>query len=424
VKLLCLADLHLGRRPSSRLPDDLTDLLPALGPAQAWRDAVDVAVRRGVDAVLIAGDVVEQDDDFYEAYRELRTGAERLTGAGIEVVAVAGNHDGEVLPRLVEQVPGVTLLGAGGRWERQALHGRDGVTIDVVGWSMPAATYPRSPLETGPAFARRRPTLGLLHGDRDGSGSAYAPFSSADLRATDVDAWLLGHVHAPDAPHGDRPIVYLGSPVGTDPGEPGPHGPWLLRVDAAGRLELEHLPIAPLRWEEATVDVTGLADARAFEDTVVEALEALEERIARAAHRPRAVGARLILRGRTAIGRELRAAADPERLRDAAGWRNGTRYFVHGVRDEMQPARAVEELARGADPAALLARRIVALRAGGEARSALIEAARPRLEAVHAGRPFRHALDAGPLEDDAVAELLERAAVRALDELLAQRSGA
>jgi hypothetical protein len=46
-----------------------------------------------VDAVLLAGDVVEQEDDFHEAYPDLRRGVERLTGAGIRVLGAGGAWD-------------------------------------------------------------------------------------------------------------------------------------------------------------------------------------------------------------------------------------------------------------------------------------------------------------------------------------------
>src|SRR5690606_19409618 len=104
MKLLCAADLHLGRRPT-RVPDTLLgspDLAAAMTPQAAWRSLVEHAVRERVDAVLLAGDLLDDEYDFFGMYAELRTGAERLVAAGIEVVAVSGNHDVAVLPRSEE----------------------------------------------------------------------------------------------------------------------------------------------------------------------------------------------------------------------------------------------------------------------------------------------------------------------------------
>src|SRR5690606_37394068 len=164
MKLLCAADLHLGRQPS-RLPDDLGGLAEHLTPAESWRRLV-----------LLAGDVVEDAYDFFEAYSDLRRGAEELADAGIALLTVAGNHDVEVLPRLAEAVPTVKLLGEGGRWDRLTLEA-DGVAVNVVGWSWPAPQVSGSPLQgLADAIAGLPPvaTLGLLHCDLDQPRSPYA----------------------------------------------------------------------------------------------------------------------------------------------------------------------------------------------------------------------------------------------------------
>ena len=91
---------------------------------------------------------------------------------------------------------------------------------------------------------------------------------------------------------------------------------------------------------------------------------------------------------------------------------------------EAGPALDLEELARGADPPALLARKILLLRgpAGDSDRQALIAGARRRLESVAGRRNFAvHGL-APPTEEEAE-ELLERAGLGALAELLDQRGG-
>src|SRR5690606_28513558 len=138
----------------------------------------------------------------------LREGVERLTAAGIAVLGVAGNHDVKVLPRLADSVPGFRLLGRGGQWERTLVRGRGG-EADILGWSFPERVVHDNPLAAGLPPREGRLTLGLLHCDRDQSGSRYAPVSSRDLDEAPVDAWLLGHIHKPDAMGGPRPQGYL-----------------------------------------------------------------------------------------------------------------------------------------------------------------------------------------------------------------------
>jgi len=424
VRLLCAADIHLGRRPS-RLPDVLADHADDLDPAAGWRRLVQIALDRGVDALLLAGDVVDQDDDFFEAFADLRQGVERLTEAGIPVLGIAGNHDVQVLPRLAEAVPGFTLLGRGGRWQDHRLRGSDGARVRVLGWSFPARVAPDDPLAVGLPARDHETTIGLLHADRDQTGSRYAPVRSADLQAAPVDAWLLGHVHRPDIAPGPRPIGYLGSLVGTDPGEPGPHGAWMLEVDPDGTLELSALPLAPLRWETVEVPLDGLADPADVTVRITAAIDRLHAALAEAPFRAVAVGCRLLLTGRTALRAgvtQALAAADP---RSGLYPQDGTTYFVHATSLKALPERDLEALARSGDPVGLLARKLLLLQGRGEpaARQALLRAAGRRLAEVPQRRHLS-ATGAAPPDEERIAALLEAAALDALDALLAQKASA
>lgn len=425
MKLLCIADIHLGRQPS-RVPDEVRERTGgrSLGPAAAWERTVAQALSESVDALLIAGDVVEQEDDFYEAFADLRQGVERLVEAGIEVIGVTGNHDVRVLPRLAETVPGFHLLGTGGQWESTTVTDAGGRQVRVIGWSFPERTVRSSPLAEGLPEDGTLLTIGLLHCDRDQARSAYAPVRSAELAAAPVDAWLLGHIHRPDDLSGRRPTGYLGSITGLDPGEPGAHGPWLLEVRDGGELDMHQLPLAPLRWEELSIPTDGLATPGDIHLLVTEAVGRLHAGLADQTHRPRAVGCRLRFTGRTDLRAALVRTLTADDPRRTPHERDGILYFVHDWRVEALPAIDIGELAAGSDPVALLARRILILRGEPTAeRRALLAEARERLADVPRRRQYA-SLGAEPPGDEEVAAILEAAALRALDELLAQRETA
>lgn len=442
MRLLCIGDVHLGRQPS-RLPAELPASLRGgrLGPGEAWRRAVRYAIEQEVDGVLLAGDVVEDEQDFYEAYADLKKGVENLTGADIPVVGVAGNHDVEVLPRLADAVPGFRLLGRGGQWGGVELTGTGGDQVRVVGWSFPEKTVRASPLAAGlPAGGEEertrtgRPTVGLLHCDCDQQGSPYAPVTSSELEGALVDAWILGHIHRPHLLSRPRRAVYLGSLTGLDPGETGARGPWVLEVFPDRDPLLEQTPLAPLRWEEVQVSVEGLESPEEVDTRVVRALQEVHERVGKGAYPPEAVGCRLRLVGRTPFRNELERRFQADRAEQAVDPRNRPQqfgsvwYFVHDVHVGALPAIDLEELAAGGeDPVSLLARRIVLLRAGGsEERRALIAEGRRRLVSVQERAPYSRLQNPGEapdLEDTEVAEVLEAAGLHALDRLLAQRDG-
>ncbi len=159
-----------------------------LTPGAALRLAVDLAIENGFDAVMFAGDVVESTNARFEAMAPLEERVRRLLGAGIEVFAVAGNHDVEALPRLAGLIEGFHVLGAGGRWEARTIS-KNGIPVaQVAGWSFgqehvrqsPVAELLKRPL---PTPSRPVPRIGLLHADLG------AP-PAAPMRRSGRQSWM------------------------------------------------------------------------------------------------------------------------------------------------------------------------------------------------------------------------------------------
>jgi len=250
MKILLTADLHIGRS-SSGLPPSVAGLSIPVSCREAWGRIVEFAVREEVEAVLIAGDLVESTTAYYEALGPLVDGFKKLVDAGIDVFAVGGNHDALAFERIaaeVEGMGGVHFVGRRGAWERSALV-RDGAErLFVDGWSFPAQRFPTNPGDSYPfAPGGGVPAIGLLHTDLDVAGSAYAPTSSHSLRGLPPRFWLLGHIHKPglSTAEGLANILYPGSPQAMDFGETGPHGVWLLDAEDPGWV--------PVLWQVSTV---------------------------------------------------------------------------------------------------------------------------------------------------------------------------
>lgn len=411
--LLAVGDIHLGRTPAALHPD-LGARAGELGPEAAWARTVTEAIDRSVDAVVLAGDVVERSRDLLVAYGDLKSGVDKLATAGIPVIAVAGNHDTLVLPRLAREIGALHLLGEGGRWQEKSI-GR----LTVIGWSFPRAQVRHSPLKDFPQVSQPERVVGLLHCDRDQADSPYAPVSSAELEAAPTAAWLLGHIHQPDALSGPRPIGYLGSLTALRASETGPRGPWLVRW-AGSSIEARHLPLAPLRYETVPVDVSELGTSDELAEAALAAGRQLATQLNRLETAPDVVGLRLSLTGRCRFERELPRAAE-QLLGESRPWKErGMVLFLQKISIHTQPDFDLEHLARQSDPCGLLARR---LRILGDIdhpeHRRLIDQARLRLSRVSGLREFQ-AVDA-ELDDESVRGWLERAGQRALIELLAQR---
>lgn len=430
VKILCAGDLHIGRR-SSRLPSHLDTR--AHTASAAWARLVELALERRVDLLLLSGDLVDRANRFYEAIGPLEAGIRRLAREGIQTVAVAGNHDFDVLPRLADALDPAAfrLLGRGGRWERVTIRRGEGA-LHVDGWSFPDARVLESPLR-GYALppADDAPVVGLLHADLDLPRSPYAPVAQAELRAVPVHFWLLGHVHAPalhTAP-GAAPILYPGSVQALDPGEPGAHGAWMLELRPGARFESTPLPLSTVRYETLEVDVSGAGDADALDRLFTDAVRAQLAALLPEAGPLRTLSLRLRAVGRSALHRTLEQHL--ERLREDLELTAGDVVaVVERSEADTRPALDLAELAGGSDAPAVLARLLLALEGEGSAPvdelAPVLRAATAQVEAAFSARHYRAAL--GPdldLDQGAAASFARHALARQgallLEHMLAQK---
>ncbi len=436
-KILCLGDLHLGLRPS-RLPADAD--ARATSVAAVWRRAVDWAVHGEVGLVLLSGDLVDRANRYFEAFGPLEEGLRELAAAGIEVCAVAGNHDLEVLPRL-ERVAGgerFHLPGRGGCWERFTWRGEDGrARLHVDGWSFPERDVTEDPvagydLALPSGADAGAPVLGLVHGDLDQATSTNAPLSRARLEAAGPTAWVLGHLHKPACIElaGGRWALYPGSPQPLDWSETGRHGAWVVEL-ADGRLAPPRpVPLATVRWERLELDLGGAGDLSQVEARIV---AAVRDEAARRVGEPgggpsEELLLRLTLTGRTPVHRELGDLS--RRLEEETplelGLENGGHARLREVRVATRPALDLESLARGDDAAALVATLVRKLDREGDDRTVdaeLVRRALERLREVYDQRPYLALGGGRDLSDEDVLALLAGRAADLLDALVAGRQG-
>jgi DNA repair exonuclease SbcCD nuclease subunit len=240
---LIAGDFHIGRTSS--------DCPPSVdGSARgAWNRFVDKALDLQPDAVLLTGDLVDDDRLLIPAVEALRTGLHRLRDAEIPVVAIAGNHDPKVMRRYAEQYPDDAVFLGLDRRAFATYELPNGWSI--VGWSYTEARENRVPWETFPTDLPDR-CLGMLHGDLDTRG-AYASFTRTELGERRVALWALGHIHKP-AIFENVPAIYPGSPQALDFGETGPHGAVLAAWDR-GKWTFTQVPISNVYFDDLRIEL-------------------------------------------------------------------------------------------------------------------------------------------------------------------------
>jgi DNA repair exonuclease SbcCD nuclease subunit len=408
------ADLHLDTPFDglSRLGAEVPDLLRDAS-LQAFDKLVRATLDAGADALLLAGDLYDGPDRGLRAQLRLRAGLQQLTDAGVQVFLVHGNHDpvDEGWSAIGDWPAGVHRFSAEAV-EAVPLH-RDGREVARVH----GISYPRR--DTTENLARRFPketdapfAIGLLHANvgSNPDHAGYAPCDLADLRASAMDYWALGHIHAAQV-LSERPhAVYSGVLQGRSPkpSEQGPKGAYVVDVEDGAVAHLDFRPLDVVRFHQIALDVAGIADAGQLQD----ALLAQAEDAATAAE-----GRQLILRaqltGRGAVHHALRrqdAGADDllQTLQEAAGPAAGV--WWDRIVDRTAPPLDKDAIRARGDFSAELLQRAEALLADPDQAAAFLDAhARPT------DRRLRDLVDAD--DPERARARLEAALDEALDRL-------
>lgn len=283
MRVLVSADIHLGspiRSAAMRNPD-LGDYLK-----QASRDTfiriVDLTISQRVDALVLAGDIFDNDQPDLKSRAFLISQLARAADAGVPTVLIRGNHDalldhrahGDLGPNihlLHKKEPSVEI---GGVW--------------FHGLSFDTAHASKSFLPDYPAPVTGRKNVGLMHTSLDGSPGhdPYAPCSEQDLLAHGYDLWCLGHIHGPFE-HTSGPVLAV------MPGIPQPRhfgeltGGTVAIVELDGdTLNIERHHVGHLRFIECALDISQSSD-------VQEVLSALRSVLKGAQHSERHTAVRL-----------------------------------------------------------------------------------------------------------------------------------
>lgn len=315
MRFVHLADAHLDTSFAGRTELVRRRLRDA--SREAFRRAVDLAVREDVHAFLVAGDLFDGDRLSFSTERFLLEQAQRLADHGITMVYATGNHDPGALesgPRILPW-PGNVRVAGDETPNRITIHDHEGRTVGFV------TAIGHSSSRVGEDLSRRLPRpdgelpeVALLHTQVHASpGSehhhAYAPSELTYLTRAGYDYWALGHVHVHQSLAEDPHIVYAGSLQGRTHAETGPHGALLVDLSDLSSPSVSFRDLAPVRWE--TVRVTDLEDADSLDR--VERRIGLAWRALRAPDPPATTPewmVRVVLSGPSPLWRELRNEED------------------------------------------------------------------------------------------------------------------
>lgn len=324
LKFIHAADLHL---------DSAFGALPVRQAAARRRESRELAFRlanyvngRGVDLVLLAGDLFDSGSAFRETGEQL---AEALGQMRARVFIAPGNHDwvGPGSPWLTVDWPENVYIFRENRLTAVEVP-EWGLTIHGAGFTAPEQGTGFLTGFTAPQDGRLH--IGLLHGELDPAVARYDPIQKEEIAASGLDYLALGHIHKRTEPltFGRTVCAWPGCPEGRGFDELGEKGFYEGTVEGEN-LSLAFVPFARRRYEILEVNVTGQSPRAAVE-------AALPADTAQHLYR-------ILLTGETGEG-GVDAAALQETLAD--------RFYALEVRDHTRMAediwaRAEEDSLRG-----------------------------------------------------------------------------
>lgn len=261
-----MADVHLDTTFYSREEPLRQMLRDAL--RQAFQRGVELALARKADAVLIAGDLFDNDRLSFETQRFLIGQLERLRDKSIPVIYTAGNHDPGRFTEALRiswpdnvyvfddgQINTVSITDAAGDCRAQITACGHRTKQETENF---AASFPKS---DGSSLH-----IGLLHTQVSGSMTAanhgrYAPCSLGDLKGLGYDYWALGHIHLRQAMDDAGVVQYPGCIQGRDPGETGPKGCLWVELVPGTPPQVTFVPLSDVVWHWLKIDeLEGVSD--------------------------------------------------------------------------------------------------------------------------------------------------------------------
>ncbi len=307
LRLLHIADAHLdtpfyGREESLRRK--LRDAC-----RQAFSRAVEEAIERDVHALLIAGDLFDDDRLSFTTERFLLEAMGRLKEAGVAVFYATGNHDPGRAGYRAHQLgwPDNVHLFTTAQPETVAITDRHGTQL---GWLTAAGhSSRREEKNLAARYGQARnelPHVALLHAQVISARGAeyhdrYAPCTEEDLSASGFDYWALGHIHMQQRVSCNLPAWYAGNLQGRNPRETGPKGALYVEVAKGAAVQPEFMSLAPVTWD--WIQLPCPSEARAFESLVGDLAASLRGSVNLADEREHLV--RVDLTGESLLAAEL-----------------------------------------------------------------------------------------------------------------------
>jgi len=257
IKVLHAADFHLDS-PFDALPEEKAAVRRREQRVLLDRIAK-LANAEQVDAVLLAGDLLDSDKSYYETGEALARACGEIKAP---VFIAPGNHDyyHSNAPWAALKLPKNVHVFQTAIPEAIELKGKNALI-----WGA-AFTANRSGgmLENFPEVQRDKLNLMVLHGQVGSTEEAYNPMTPAQIADTGLNYLALGHEHTYSGLQkaGDTYYAYAGCPEGRGFDELGTRGVVIAEV-ARGRVTDRFVLLGGREYHKLEVNLQDVSDAEA-----------------------------------------------------------------------------------------------------------------------------------------------------------------
>lgn len=262
MKLLHIADIHLGRRMDEySLYDDQKHIM---------KQIVDIALAQAVDAVLMAGDIYDRSVPSTEAVGLLEEFLVTVSQHNIPVYLISGNHDSPERLAFAHQLMRHSNIFISPSYEGKVepltlKKNQEAVDIFLLPFLKPALVrkyFPEQEIDSYTTalqvaisqmtLSKDHPNILLAHQFVTGSSTCDSEELSVggsdqvDLAVFEgFDYVALGHLHSPQKV-GRETVRYSGSPLKYSFSEVS-HKKCVTIVDTADHMAISTVPLVPLR---------------------------------------------------------------------------------------------------------------------------------------------------------------------------------
>ncbi|MBE0449249.1 MAG: DNA repair exonuclease [Clostridia bacterium] len=307
VRVLHLSDLHLNTGFGSKKQSVRESLKEAL--LNAFEKSVHYAVANRLDAIIIAGDLFDNDNINFHMEKRILKNIQSILDSDIDIFYSTGNHDPMGTTNILNAYKSHPRLHIFESDEivRKSMQSKDGTSYEVVGCGHKSKGEKRNLIKKFPFKNNRLPWIGIAHASVPSARTvsekeSYMPTALSDIESLDYDYFALGHIHIRQKL--TQKVAYSGNIQGLSIKETGNKGGYLVELDMSST-NVTPVDFHEIEWVYTELEITP--ETTNFESLSILMTRSIMEKVA---INEKSYICRVALKGRSSLYKELKESSN------------------------------------------------------------------------------------------------------------------